>query len=542
MIPRNRVLWLTLLPMLLSAGPPAVDLIPFVGPVVVESEPIIRPEHDCYFHLNVVPEHDMPRPARPTLSGPVSYRVKPHVRVHYTTSGTDAVTMAFAESAAVFAETVWTRSVALGWATPPPDQGQGGDDLFDIYIRSRNGGVSIFDSAYTNPYPDGYSTWVEVTKDSMARPFPHYTQLHALIAHELHHSFQSRYSIFETPGHWMHENTSVWMEEVIFPFAATLYWRTRAYIPNPLLRPWYPTNYSDGTYEYPGAVWPKYLAAYYGAEAPRRIWTLCGQHAGDHPELDADSVLRLYYDSDLASALGHYALWRYFTGTRDDGLHLPDGDRCTTSVTLARHTTYPASGNQGSYYPRGAGGTDFVEFATNGSQDLTISFNGENGYNWRAYVLARRGTTTYEQRVLLDGDADGSIGIPSWMVTTAVLVPVVTHWVDGTHNTPNLSFSYSASVSDASTGLADAGLTRPVLQTLDGNPARAPVTLCYVLPRGSRGTLRVTDAAGRLVQESDLKGTGQSNAITIGHGAAAGVYFCQLVAEGEVVRRRLVLE
>jgi hypothetical protein len=497
-----------------------------------------------------LPEFFDVRPSRPTLSGTEYTRTKTHIKVHYTTSGSDSTTLAFAESVAVFAESCWVRGAAKGWINPPSDYGVGGSNLFDIYCRYSGNlgayGVSVYDTANPVYYPDGWCSWVEVCTDSIPQPFTRYGRLKALVAHEFHHSVQQAYTEEEEPKWAFYENTSVWIEEVLWPGNGTLYWRnsrTTTYEDNPLTLTYYSTNSITSTYEYPGGLWPLFLTEYFSNVTVRRIFELCGNHTGNHILKDIDSVLVRDFGVDLHTAYGHYAVWRYFTGTRDDGLHYGRADECTTSFVLRSHSSYPASGNEGTWDPKGPGGMDMISFTTNGSQDLTITFNGQNSYVWRAYVICKRGSTTYEQRMILDANYEGSITIPSWMVTTAVLVPVVAHWTDGLTETPALTFSYTASVADAPTGLAGKRVTRPALEMLAGNPVRGPVRIRYALPQGTRGMLTLTDAAGRLISETRLVGTGKQGVHTFARDAMPpGVYFCQLAAAGDALKHKLVLE
>jgi hypothetical protein len=53
--------------------------------------------------------------------------------------------------------------------------------------------------------------------------------------------------------------------------------------------------------------------------------------------------------------------------------------------------------------------------------------------------------------------------------------------------------------------------------------------------------MQVTDAAGRLVQQSALQGTGMPASVGL-NAVSAGVYVCQLVSGGETIRHKLVLE
>jgi hypothetical protein len=525
-----------LLPVLLAAAPAI-------------SRPPGTPVPECGVPGLPSPRTDYREP-RPTLSGAVSYRVKTHVRVHYTTSGSDATTLAYAESTAVFAESCWARGDRLGWINPPGDYGVGGDNLFDIYLRSSANlgayGVSWYDTANTAYYPDGWCSWVEICTDSVPQPFTRYGRLKALVAHEFHHSVQQAYSENEEPKWAFYENTSVWVEEVLWPGRGTLYWRnhnTESYVENPLTRPYYSINSTTSTYEYPGGLWPQFLSEYFSSTTVRRIWELCGNHVGNHILKDVDSVLQRDFGGTLQDALGHYAIWRYFTGGRDDNLHYARANECTTAFLLRSHSTYPANGNEGTWDPYGPGGMDMIEFTTSGTQDLALTFNGQNGYTWRAYVVAQRGATSYEQRIMLDGNGDGSITIPAWMVTQAVLIPAVVHWTDGLNQTPALTFTYTASVSDRPTGLAETRVTEPVLESALPIAAQGSTVLRYALPTGTRGVMQVLDIAGRTLRHYDLVGTGNPSAVVLDRaGIPAGIYFCRLICGQNVHQRKLVLE
>ncbi len=494
------------------------------------------------------------RPGRPTYSTTEYFRNKTHVRVHYTTSGTDSTTLAWAESTAVFAETCWVRVQRLGWATPAPDQGIGGDDRFDIYIRTLPGyfGVAPDDSNYTDPYPDGYSSWVEIVTDSVDQPFPKWSRLKALVAHEFHHCCQMRYSRFEAPMWAYYENISTWIEDILFPGYGTLYWRNNnpdSYTDNPLTSTWRQIQSTSGSYEYPGGMWPKFLAEYYGAATPRLTWELFGMHTGSHMLKDIDSVLYVNYNGSLDNALGHYAIWRYFTGDRDDDRHFYDAQRCTTAVLHAEHTTYPASGNEGTHDPIGPGGMDLISFTTNGNQNLTIDFNGQDDYDWRAYVIGIRGSVTHEHRIPLAAITNiGSITIPAWEITSAALIPVVTNWVDGGTGTPALTFTYSATVTNADPSGIEEGAGQSVfLANIHPNPVAGYAVINWKLPRNRSGAMQILDVTGRSVRTFNLTGTGQSVQMgwdlsdQTGHAVPSGVYFIRLSGDGSNIQRKIVV-
>lgn len=213
---------------------------------------------------------------RPTLSGPVVNINTTNFKIHYTLSGTDSTTSAWAESVAVYAEHCWTTVSNLGWALPPSDGANGGDSRYDIYIRNtpplNYWGATHPESSYPTPYQDGYTSWIDVHKDSIAQPFPKWARLRALVAHEFHHACQLRYSGKEQRP-WIYENTSVYMEDVIYDDVNTLPYRFTQGV-DPLDSPHLPISYDHFPYYYPGGIWPTFLHEHYGNTAPRMCTTV----------------------------------------------------------------------------------------------------------------------------------------------------------------------------------------------------------------------------------------------------------------------------
>lgn len=492
---------------------------------------------------------DDPVDPRPILSGPVLYRFKPHLIIHYTTSGIDSTTLAYAESIAVYAETSWARLTNLGWYPPAPDPGRGTsqdpDSRFDIFIQNGFGSVNGVDSVYTNPFPDGYSCFNSI--GSMYWIFT-YDTVKAFVAHELHHSCQARYSNFE--GLPMYEMTSTYMAEVIFPRTSNLFWAS-AEPPSPLINTYYQINsMADPGYRYKNGIWMKFLHEHYGPNAPHQIWEMCGIHPGAHPYLDTDSVLKLYYDSNLEEAFGHYAIWRYFTGTRDDGQHFYRGNELHTADLHATHFTFPTSGNQGSHGPRGPGGMNLIQFNTDGTQNLNISFDGQNGYKWRAYAICVIDSlTSFMQPIQLNTNNQGSILIPAWMARKVALIPVVVNWYDNDlDSTPALNFTYNATLVSDPVGLTDKTQILNMLGPISPNPIKDHATINYTLPKGTKGLLIIIDVTGRVVQKFELIGDGfpaklrWDKANQFGRKVSPGIYFCQLISNGSVIRNKIVLE
>jgi len=479
-------------------------------------------------------------PARPTLSGTELIKASPHFRVHYTLSGEDSTTAAYAETAKVAAETSWARASALGWQMPPSDGGRGGGSgLYDIYIRRLVGyaGVCVEDSAYTALYPDGYTSWVEIENDFSSWPW-----LRSLVAHEFSHSNQKAYSQFENdPARYFYENTSTLMQHIIFSDVDQLPdWLESS--PSHLKTPHWGIFTRSGTYHYSGGLWAWMLCNYYDAVMPRaliRAWTIMGGHAGERTRYDTDSVLRRYYDSDLKKAIGHYAVWRFFTDTRDDGRHFGEGEDYPLVTILRSHSSYPASGNQGSTGPSVPGGCNFIRLTGFGTSNVTVSFDGQNGYNWACYLVGLRGGSSHEYKMVLNANEAGSITIPGKEFDTIAIIPVEIHWADtaaGRTYTYNVALSYYAP-----SGVAERPLPVEFAVRTRANPAQAPVT--FDLPHAGNAVFRIRSLTGACVRvyarpPTVLTWDGRDGR---GNQLPSGTYFCELEAGDQVVRKKLVL-
>lgn len=391
----------------------------------------------------------LPRPA----SGP-KYVYSTHFIVHFDTTGSNATTRAYAESTSKYAEYSWSKQCdTLIWAEPPPD-GSGPDNRYDIYISNLPGylGVTHSEYLYSNPYPNGATSYIEV--DNNITPWG---LLQVTVAHEFNHASQLRYSYLE--GVWFMENCATWMEDVCYDnvndYINYLLYST----PNPLDNPHLSITTTTELYEYAGCLWPMLLHEGFNIACPRQAWERMGTISGENTLSGIDYALSNYYGSNLAGALKKYGIWRYFTGTRSDPTyHFSESNLLPTATLLATHSSYPASGNQGSYPPSGPGGTDLIRFNP-GSGALNISFDGQDGYNWSAHVIGYRvPAQSIEQEITLNAQGYGTTTL-SWTGNSHIaLVPIVTHW-SGSAN--NLNFTYSANQQ----ALIDVGLTQILAPT-----------------------------------------------------------------------------
>ncbi|MEO0092364.1 MAG: T9SS type A sorting domain-containing protein [candidate division WOR-3 bacterium] len=403
-------------------------------------------------------------------SGP-KYIYSTHFIVHFDTTGTNMTTRAYAESVSKYAEYCWAKQIdSLKWTAPPPDNA-GPDNRYDIYIVNLEYGVlgtTYGESPYSTPYPNGYTSYIFIDNDISS--WATWGVLKVTIAHEFNHASQFRYSVAE--GTWWYENTATWMEDVCYDevndYINYLYYST----PNPLDSPHLAITNNSNLYWYAGAIWPMFLQEYYNDSCPRFCWERMGVVSGANTLSGINDILVSKFSSNLTIALKQYAVWRYFTGDRaDPTYHFSESNLWPTSALLQTHNSYPASGNQLTQNPNGPGGANYIQFNP-GFNALSISFDGQNGYNWSAIVIGYRvPLQSIEQEIMLDANWSGTTNI-AWSDNSHIaLIPVVTHW---TSSANNLTHTYSAT---EITNIKDVGVTAIInpVGTVDSTAFLTPI-------------------------------------------------------------------
>ncbi len=306
-----------------------------------------------------------------------------HFLIHFTRQGQNRCDSNYALTIANYLEYSWHKQIdTLGWAPPPPDFGNGGDDRYDVYIYnlpSGIGGWCVAESWYGDPYPDGVTSWIGVDNGLGLGNF-----LKIVSAHEFNHASQMRYSAREMQ--FIYENTAVWMEDVCYE-EINDYIGYLSTTPNPLGNPDYSLISTQNLYLYAGGIWFMFLEDRYDINCPRLVWETMGWVFGQNTLSGIDSVLRVYYSSNLREALKTYALWRYFVNLRADTTQFfKEGHLWPAPYILRTHSEYPAWGTEDPRPPFAPGGCAFIQLR-NGGGKLNVFYNGEDGYKWRFWVV-----------------------------------------------------------------------------------------------------------------------------------------------------------
>lgn len=377
--------------------------------------------------------------ARPTFSGPVQYIEGVNFRVHYTTQGSDAVSVVYAETVASAMRSSWAKLVdTIGWAQPPPDFNQGGDNRYDVYIKalpSGIAGVCYAEYSYSTPYPDGVCSHFRVGLGMS------YNYLKSTVCHEFFHAIQFRYSSNE--GSWWMENTATWSEEIVYP-EYNDYLGFLSTSPGPFTTPEYAITTFNNVYQYAGCVWAFYLTERFGNNCVRLIWTYQGTIAGQNTLTGIDYILNNQFSSNLINALKEYSVWRYFTGNRADTINFYKEGHLWPQVRILRsHNAYPASGDQGNNPVSNPGGTSYIQFQ-NGGGDFLVSFNAQSVYRWKCNLVGYRPNNLSSVREInLNTSGAGSDSLLWGANDHFTLIPVACQWE---YNTGALPFSYTANL------------------------------------------------------------------------------------------------
>jgi len=278
-----------------------------------------------------------------------------HFRVHFTRTGTHAVanaeisgTPSYVLEAALAADSAYTVLVDnLGFLPPLPDDGIDGDEL-DLYIRNWNG--SFYGMTYFgNSAPS--MTYLVIDNDYTESSYATngLAALRVTIAHEFFHMVQLRYAYPFEPvssnAYW-YEISSTWMEEKCYPQIDDYH----AYVADNFGQLNFPNLNDDSygfTFSYGHGLFGQILDIEYGTSGGKHImldiWEeLSGREATDNLDIVLSSSS---WNSSLSDALGKYALYNVFTGSRAvSNMYYPDASQLS-EVTLHEYAlplTYPA--------------------------------------------------------------------------------------------------------------------------------------------------------------------------------------------------------
>jgi hypothetical protein len=386
-----------------------------------------------------------------------------HFILHYTTQGDWAVPTQdadrngvpdFIDASAKSWEQVYAREVGqLGYPAPKltatPDGAVA--NKFHVYFKDMvYYGYTVPENvefAPVNGFPSGTaSAWIVVENDFVGFP-PNDEDvtgqetvrtgaLKVTQAHEFMHALQFNLNVYQSG--WLMESHATWAEDAVYDGINDWHWYINRFFVDPSVPIF-------NRYVYGSAYFQNWLSETYGVDAPRRVWEAAKSMSA------ADAIKSVDFGGSW-DPMTAFAAAQPTLGISDFLGDPPSSIVPNTRFLLrASHGAYPVSvdvpdatkkGPNGAPYGLGANYVEFVPGSTSGA--LTISFDGTDGYAWRAsaIVFGARGAPVVVP-IALDAGSAGSATVPDFggRATRVVLAATIADR-DGAQ----VPFSYRASV------------------------------------------------------------------------------------------------
>ncbi len=233
-------------------------------------------------------------------------------RIHFYKSGTNKPGYDVNKLAAAL-DSVYDFEVNfLGYPPPPSDNNAGGDDKYDIYIISLNGGLYGYTEPETQVTNLTYTTFMVMENDFAGYNTTGINAARATAAHEFHHAIQLGNYIFREDDVWYYELTSTSMEEFVFDDVNDYY----AYMKSYFYRPFSTISAHSG---YDMAVWNIFLVERFAPQNPmlgfdmiKRSWELLIDNRA------IVSIAKSLQEKGFSfkQEFNNFGVWIYFTNYR----------------------------------------------------------------------------------------------------------------------------------------------------------------------------------------------------------------------------------
>ena len=199
-----------------------------------------------------------------------------HFKIHYNTSGDNVVSHPNIDSdpkdgypdyvnrIGMYMEKAWNLLInQLGYDPPPNDNDRGGDNCYDVYLKSYTGawGVCFFDGP-SNQYPgrNDYVSYIYIDPSYSGTMQDPEVIARSVCVHEFFHAIQLTYDAYEEA--WFMEVSSTWIEDVAYDDDNQHYYWLRKFFQEPHVS----LTKFDGSHEYASCIWGIFLHEKYGID------------------------------------------------------------------------------------------------------------------------------------------------------------------------------------------------------------------------------------------------------------------------------------
>ena len=229
-----------------------------------------------------------------------------HFRIHFYKTGSQAPNYSV-DSLAIAADSSWNFEVnSLGFPPPPSDNGEGGDNKYDIYIDNLgNYYGQTTPETEISPGSGKYISYTEIDNDFPGFYTTGINAARVTIAHEFHHAIQVGNYILRSSDLYFYELTSTSMEIFVYTSIPDYVNYLPSYFNNTDINF---TN-QDG---YDIAIWNLFLKDNFGYGIIKRQWELMPSMRA----LAAINTSLTENGSSFGKAFVQFGVWTYYTNYR----------------------------------------------------------------------------------------------------------------------------------------------------------------------------------------------------------------------------------
>ncbi len=423
-----------------------------------------------------------------------------------------------------------------GFDPPPPDDGLGGNDLYDVYVTEITGLVVPEFPSDHYPGRQAYSSYMFIGRDlrNQHHPDDPIPFLKVTCAHEYFHAVQMAYRAFgrdETP--WWYELSAVSAEEIVFDGVNELYY----YLPDYYLKIDKSLYLTGGSHMYGSWVFAQYLCQNHGFEFIRRIFE---KLISLDQSINAISVVFAEANLNFLTEYADFMSWNYFTAANWRPGFFEEGPDFPLSVPLIRiHDIYPTGMVIDPKTIENLGGAHIV-FNDPGvpKSTLVIHFYGDDNYPLVFAVgsIPDSGFVTFGIYYVPPGESL-SVRIPQFHNLDAALMTVVWPY-QGFTIRDSADFKYSAEIDTIETSISSEETMVPASFRLLGNypnPFNSATIINFEWNFSSENyKFEVVDVTGRKIGEMTGKAEIGLNALRwrMMENQACGIYLYKITIGG----------
>jgi len=200
----------------------------------------------------------------------------------------------------------------LGFLVPPPDNGTGGDDKYDVYIVNQPSGLYGYTEIENKVGATNWTSFIVIDNDYVANYSTGVNGMRVTVAHEFHHSIQlGNYAVlnstipYRNSDIFFYELTSTAMEEFVYDDVNDYYAYMSSYFVNP-------GNAFPSQNGYNLAIWNIFIKDNFGYFIIKRQWELIP----NVPAILAIDQSLNEVSTSFPKELNKFGIWTYFTNSR----------------------------------------------------------------------------------------------------------------------------------------------------------------------------------------------------------------------------------